>query len=210
MRLPFVVQPRREPEVVRVGSDDSGILEVKRYGYLTSGEKLFMSQNTQSGEEVQELLKLSKSVSAKHKVGFREAYEAVVSAMGEEGPEDSALVKEVRASYEDDLVRMGTLLAGSSQKETMLAALCMLKFRVDDNITLQEAMEVHEDLLNDLARLYRSEAEKSLAAWEFESDEVGEAAAEEAEKKPQKARTTRSKSTTGSSKEDSLVTQTSA
>ena len=37
--LPFVVQPKYEPILERVGTDESGIIEIERRKYLTVQEK---------------------------------------------------------------------------------------------------------------------------------------------------------------------------
>ena len=42
--LPFVVEPRRKPIVERVGNEESGVIEIERRGYLTTGEKTFVQQ----------------------------------------------------------------------------------------------------------------------------------------------------------------------
>ena len=33
--LPFVIQPKRKPEKIKIGTEESGIIEILRYGYLS-------------------------------------------------------------------------------------------------------------------------------------------------------------------------------
>ena len=68
MALPFVVQPRRTTVIERVGTEKSGILEIERRGYLTTGEMAFVQQQTTSDDSTEKLLDLVQKVSKKFKI----------------------------------------------------------------------------------------------------------------------------------------------
>lgn len=64
--LPFVVQPKRKPITERIGSEDSGVIEVIRKGYLTSGEKAFVQQVQQYDNGTSDIVTLSRRIARKH------------------------------------------------------------------------------------------------------------------------------------------------
>ena len=61
-KLPFVVEPRRKPEIVTIGTEDSGTIEIVRKGYLTAGEKAFMQSQSSNDTVLRSLLSLAREV----------------------------------------------------------------------------------------------------------------------------------------------------
>ena len=53
--LPFVVQPRLQPIVEQVGTEESGIIEIERRGYLSVAEKAIAQQAVGGDDSVRKM-----------------------------------------------------------------------------------------------------------------------------------------------------------
>ena len=40
--LPFVIQPKKNTEIIKIGDEQIGVFEIERKGYLTVAEKSFV------------------------------------------------------------------------------------------------------------------------------------------------------------------------
>lgn len=196
--LPFVVKPRREPIIERIGNEEAGIIEIERRGYLTTGEKAFVQQVQQFDNGTGEIVTTSRQVARKYGLGMDKAYNLVLALISNsEIPEkDKEIAAEVEEEFAEQLTNVIKSLASSQTREDLVMAACMIKYRIDVNFEISEISKVHPDLITELAKLYREEDSKSLEAFkEKEQKEV--VSIEEAEKKPEKGVASRSKTTTG-------------
>ena len=57
--LPFVVQPRLKPVIERIGSEESGVFEIERRGYLSVAEKAIAQQASGGDDSVRQLYVLA-------------------------------------------------------------------------------------------------------------------------------------------------------
>lgn len=201
--LPFVVQPRRQPIIERIGSEDSGILEVERRGYLTTGEKSFFQQVQQSDGSTSGLITLSRRVARQYGMGMDAAYQAVlgvISGSSSEDEEQEALFRRIDDDFADDLTRAVSEMAAGQLREDMVMAVCIMKYRVNPDFETGDVVTLHPDLISGLAALYRDEEARSIEAFtarEMPEDEAVDTSVEVVEKKPVKAKPSRSTSTTG-------------
>lgn len=188
-RLPFVVQPRREPVTVRIGTEESGIMEVVRKGYLTTGEKAFMQSAIGSDETTVKIVSVSRKIANDSVVPLDTAYADVVAILGGKSAIDNRL-KDIEIKYMDDFSDLLTLLTSMQTKEKLIAALCMLKYRVNPDLDINDVLTLHPDLITGLSDLYDLEERKSLEGLEVSSKEESSndvdepLTAEEIEKKP--------------------------
>lgn len=182
-KLPFVVQPRLKPIIERIGSEDSGVIEIERRGFLTSGEKTFVQQIQQQDGGTMQLVALSRKVAQRKDISLEKAYNNVLEIMTGQGK--SKLAKEIENEFAEDFQLTLNSLTTSRIKEDLVQAACLLIHRVDSSLQFTDILEVHPDIISGLSELYREEEAKSierLASEEAKKDEVN---VDAIEKKPE-------------------------
>lgn len=189
-KLPFVVEPRRPEVMVEIGSEESGKISIGRKGYLTTGEKAFVQQAIGSDETTLKIISISRKISTDQGISIDRAYADTVAILGGHGGNDSRL-KEIETNYMEDFTELLTLLSTMQTKEEIISALCLLKYRIDADITIDEVLKLHPDIISGLAELYILEEKKSLM--EFSEGKISEEgpqelSEEEIEKKPSRRR----------------------
>lgn len=159
-KLPFVVQPRFEPIVAKVGTEASGVIEIPRLGYLTVAEKAFV-QTAMSGDTgLSAIYSLSARIS-------REKDKPQVTVF-----QDIAAGKEsYLAEYEEEIATAAASMGAFQEKQTIIQATCLLIMRLDPKWTVEDSLELHPDVLEGLMELYSDEDAKSLEAFETEGEE---------------------------------------
>ena len=179
-KLPFVVAPRLNSRIETLGSDASGQIEIERKGFLTVGEKAFIA-NTNSQDEVLRLvLKLSGAVSKHYKISQQDAYQAVVDSMT--NPTDCKYP--VMDDYPTEVAELASTMITQEQKKGFMMAYCLLLYRVDETIEMDDVIDLHEDLVDDLVKLFRDEEMKSIERLVDKDEEgIGSEQVEEVEKK---------------------------
>jgi hypothetical protein len=199
--LPFVVQPRRQPILERIGSEESGQIEVERRGYLTAGEKAFVQQVQQSDNGTTEIVTVSRRVARKYGLGMDKAYNLVLAIISNSSTkDDDELASKVEEEFAEDLTNVVKGLSASQVREELVMAACLLRYRVDADYEIGEIATIHPDLIAGLANLYRDEEARSVEAFKTKEDEeeAGKpVSVEEAEKKHVKTTASRSKTSTG-------------
>lgn len=161
VKLPFVVEPRRKPIMERIGSQDSGYIEIERRGYLTSGEKAFVQQAVSSDEGTIRIIGLSRKIAAKQNCALEVAYRDVISILGGSGKDDSRL-KEIEDEFFEEFSDVLNTLALMQSREQLIAAVCLLKYRVDPDMDVNTVLELHPDIVSGLGDLYKDEENKSV------------------------------------------------
>jgi hypothetical protein len=212
--LPFVVKPRREPIIEVIGSEESGKLEIERRGYLSTGEKAFVQQVRQYDDASTDAVTLTRRVARKYSLGMDRAYRLIMqiisgaAGLDEEGnntadAEENALIDAIETEYAQELTAVVKALSASETREDIIFATCMLRYRVNEDIEINDVARQHPDLISALAKLYRDEEQRSIEAFLAREGAEAEQAAEpkqtleEAEKKPERSSRSRSKTTTG-------------
>lgn len=179
-KLPFVVAPKVNSRIETLGSDVSGKIEIERKGFLTVGEKSFMANVNSQENVLQVVMKLSRAVAKKFKINQQEAYEEVVKAVTE--PRDCKYP--VYDTYTEEIAELASLMMVTEQKKTLMMAYCMLVYRVDSSIEMDDVIDLHEDLVQELAQLYVDEESKSVERLvKDEEDKPSSGEVDEVEKK---------------------------
>lgn len=172
-KLPFVVAPKLKSRIETLGSDASGRLEVERKGYLTVGEKAFMANTQGQDEVIKAIMKVSNAVAKKYKISQQEAYQEVLNGMSDPAKCDYSVTDD----FPEELAEVAGVILAQEQKKTFMMAYCLLLYRVDENLEMVDVIDLHEDLVNDLVKLYQDEESKSVSRLIGE-DEDGGASAE--------------------------------
>lgn len=166
-KLPFVVAPKLNSRVETLGSADSGKIEIERKGFLTVGEKAFMANVNSQDEVLKIVLKLASSVSKAYKINQQEAYQAVVDAMTDPGN----CAHPVMDDYPEEIAQLANTMMAQEQKKAFMQAYCLLLYRVNENIEMDDVIDLHEDLVEELVQLFHDEEAKSTERLIDESDE---------------------------------------
>lgn len=199
-KLPFVVQPRRQPIIELIGSEDSGKIEIERRGYLTSGEKSFVQQVQQYDGGTGEIVTLSRRAARKYGLSMDKSYGLILQIISGETASNAAdekLAESIETDFADDLTAVVRGLSATQVREDLVMAACMLKYRVDPDFDIGDIADIHPDLINGLAALYRDEDRRSLEAFQdLVKDESSKESLEEIEKKPDGDMKSRSKAIT--------------
>ena len=200
-RLPFVVEPKRKPIKERIGSEESGVIEVERRGYLTAGEKSFVQQVQQFDNGSTEIITVSRQVARRHGLGMDKAYNLVIAIIAgtKTSEKDAGLVAEIEAEFAEQLTGVVKGLTASQTREELIQAACLIKYRIDPDFEINEISGIHPDIIIGLANLYRQEEARSIEAFQLEQpdEDHKEVSVEEAEKKSEPTSTSHSKNTTG-------------
>lgn len=227
-KLPFVVQPRRQPILEQLGTEETGILEIKRFGYLTVGEKSFVQQVQQLDGGTSQIITVSRQVARKFALGMDQAYSLVLQIISGSTPQlvddldptlttqertalhdqnakalkQLDLINQIEQEFAEDLTRAVREMSAGQVREKIVHACCLLKYRINADITIDEVEKVHPDLIDALDALFRDEERKCLDAFSppdesSDGDTTPTSSFEEAEKKPAPRRATRSRTTTG-------------
>ena len=167
-KLPFLVEPKRQPKMETVGTDESGKIEVPRRGYLTVAEKSFMQQGLSGDTAILAMQRLAAKIAKKAGVQLSEVLQHF---------SDGSVDSEIFDGFNEDISQVMSDMSALDVRRRMLAACCLLVFRVNDEWSIEDTMELHPDLLDGLYALYMLEDIRSLQG--FEADEtVNESASE--------------------------------
>ena len=159
MKLPFVLAPRREPVKEVIGNEESGKIEIERRGYITGGEKAFMGQALSNDSSMNSILALTRKIGKDLGVDLEVAYEHLVAAItGDDSKvKNKKLQEQICNKYVDELTEVLQTMADINQREVILKATCMAMYRISSDISINDVMSLHEDIINGLAKFYDEE-----------------------------------------------------
>lgn len=169
-RLPFVVQPRLQPITEEIGNEAIGVIAIERKGYLTAGEKAFLQQSAASDEVSSRLLTIVRQIGKKYKLPLEEAHSNALAVMG--GELDTDLRLQIYGDYGEDLDSLTLMAVDADTRRRFVQAACMLLYRVDPDLSMDEIMGLHPDLLSELAELCQDEEIKSTQRLEELQEET--------------------------------------
>jgi hypothetical protein len=182
-KLPFVVEPRLQPIIELIGSDESGKIQIERRGYLSAGEKAFMGASMAGDDTASAVVGVVRRIAKQFKMDMQECYKLVTDLLttGAEGEIAEAITEQ----FGDDLELITRAMLAAEQRRGFVQAYCMLLYRVDANIKVEEAMELHGDIIQGLTALYVDEENRSTERLieDTGTDGTEEAAVEDIEKK---------------------------
>lgn len=157
VKLPFVVAPRREPIIETIGSEESGQFEIQRKGYLTVAEKSFTQQASASDETIGQLNRLSGRISKEKNVQQKEVMDCLIA-----GNFSSDLL----SGYDKEVDDIVTMMSTFEQRQKIVAASCLLYFRISQSWAIEDTLDLHPDIIDALYKLYLDEDLKSTEAFE--------------------------------------------
>ena len=157
-KLPFVVAPRLKPRLETLGTESSGQIEIERKGYLSVGEKGFMTSVHSQDAGLKAIMKTSREVAKKFKISQQEAYEEVVTAVTE--PDKSKYP--VFDEFSEDIAALAGIMMAQEARKTLMQAFCLLLYRVNPELEIDDINELHEDLIQALSDLFVDEEAKSV------------------------------------------------
>ncbi len=164
--LPFVVQPRLKPIVEQVGTEESGIIEVERRGYLTVAEKAIAQQATQGDESVRSMYALGSRIARGTGV---QQYQVMKDMIEQPRPD-------YMSDYDDEILECMVEMMAYQERVNIVQATALLICRVDQAWTIEQSMELHPDLVTALALLYNEEDSRSIEALEQAAGDKAEGA----------------------------------
>ena len=154
--LPFVVQPRLQPIIEQVGTEESGIIEIERRGYLTVAEKSMVEQASVDLSDQQDLITAVRKIAKEEGRSIPEIFEELQNPNGSSLLEKHAiLIAEASSSAQ-----------AQTRKIEIVAATALILSRIDSDWSVDQTMELHPDLLKGLHGLYLDEDARSLEAFE--------------------------------------------
>jgi hypothetical protein len=154
--LPFVVQPKYSPVVERIGTEESGIIEVERRGYLTVQEKAIMQGAMEGDTTLTDLFMLCREIAQKEGLEAEQVFNDMTAASQPEYFEKYA--QQISASM--------TKLGDYNQRQRMVAATALLMTRLDSEWDASDTVALHPDLIDALYQLFNEEDKKSTEALE--------------------------------------------
>ena len=155
--LPFVVQPRLEPIMERVGTEESGIIEIKRQGYLSVAEKTMVEQATSDMSDASDLIDVVREIAAAEGRSISDIFAEL---------QDSEAASPLLEKYAAQIAAASGSAQNQQRKIQIVAATALILCRIDAEWTVEQSMELHPDLLEGLHQLYQEEDARSLAAFE--------------------------------------------
>lgn len=158
-KLPFIVEPRLKPRKEVLGTEASGKIEIERRGYLTAAERAFMQSQVSEDGSTQEIVRLCRKIGLKHKIDMQAAYELLSEVMA--GTASSKAALKIADEYEAEISAIMTEMMDTEARKSLIAALCLLMYRIDSEIEADEVLNLHRDLLEALEQLYKDEESRS-------------------------------------------------
>lgn len=159
--LPFVVQPRLKPVIERIGSEESGVFEIERRGYLSVAEKAIAQQASGGDDSVRQLYVLAGRIA--RETGRQQA-QVVTDLSEQERPE-------YLEAYDEEIISAMVNMVEFNDRLTIIQATALLICRIDSEWSVEQTMELHPDILADLSRLFIDEDNKSIDALERAQEE---------------------------------------
>ena len=156
-KLPFLVEPKRQPIMEKLGNEETGVIELPRRGYLTVAEKAFVQQGTTGDSTVLQMQRLASKVAKKAGKQMSE----VVGMMS-----DGDFDEEVFGGFETELEAVLAGMSSMQARQKMIAVTGLLLFRASDEWTIDDTVSLHPDLVDEVYMLYLEEDKRSLEAFE--------------------------------------------
>ena len=155
-KLPFVVQPRLAPIKEIIGTPESGQIEIERRGFLSVAEKSFIQYFEDSDDAKRVMQTTALRIAAEVKLEPSQVF----SMLGE-----FTKHPELTPFYDDIATALGALEV-SQRKLVVVKATCLLTHRIDAKWQVEDTLQLHEDMIYELANFYDEEERKSLEALE--------------------------------------------
>lgn len=170
--LPFVVQPKKNVEIVRIGNEDIGVFEIERKGYLTVAEKSFVENVMQGSDGVASMVQLANRVAQKYKTTTENAYLAVGRVLANDS--SGKLESKIAAEYSEELAVLTSRLSESMQRRSIACATILLQTRVNQEWAFEDTLGLDPEIVSQLSDLYDREERREEVKKVSEEDEAKE------------------------------------
>jgi len=170
--LPFVVQPKKNTETVRLGNEEIGVIEIKRKGYLSVAEKTFVDNVMQGSDGVAALVQLANKISREREVSPEKAYIAITEVMG--GLATEGLEQEVAVEYATEIAEISTRMTEAIQRRAIAATTVLIQTRINHEWTVQDTLTLDPELLTEFTALYDREEQREPVEPEKREEEAKE------------------------------------
>lgn len=170
--LPFVVQPKKNIELIRVGNEEVGEIEVTRKGYLSVAEKAFVDNVMQGSDGVQSIVHLANRISKEQKTTSEKAYLVITDVM--QGTVTSKLHEVVFDTYGEEISTVTGKMSESMARRAIAAATILIQTRVNHEWTIEDTLELDPILLNGFVELYDREERRDPVSQESREKEAAD------------------------------------
>lgn len=171
-KLPFIVEPKAKPVLVRIGNDDIGIFEIERRGYLSVAEKTFVDGFTSSSDSLRNIVRLSGDISNTTKLSREDAYKALMNVMG--GNIQTKTEKDISVKFSTQIADLTAGMAEMQSKRLLAIATVLIQSRVSSEWTLDDTLDLDPELLDQLGDLYELEESKTKPEAQTADEDVKE------------------------------------
>lgn len=170
--LPFVVQPKKNTEIVRIGNEEIGILEIERKGYLSVAEKAFVESVMQGSDGVASIVFLANKISKEHKTTAEKAYIAITEVM--QGNTSGKLQETISNEYGDEVTQITSKMAESMQRRAIAATTVLIQTRINHEWTFEDTLKLDPEFINQFVELYDKEEQREPVKAESKQEEAAE------------------------------------
>jgi hypothetical protein len=154
--LPFVVQPRLQPIIERIGTEESGIIEIERKGYLTVAEKAIVQGGMSGSDSMAKAMAKVQAIAVEAGVEPSQVFEDMASGT----------VPDYLRGHDIDMLEVVDLMKEHEDRTRLVAATALLITRIDPEWDPKDTSELHPDIQDGLYALYNDEEKKSVEALE--------------------------------------------
>lgn len=158
--LPFVVQPRRKPVKVRIGSEDCGILEIEARGHLTVAEKFYVSQIVNGDKTVSLMIGLSNKIAKRLKKDQKDGYTILTDYL--QNRSSVAHRDIIDEEFGDEIQELTGEITRISSLRELAQATIMMRSRIDPDWSTDDTLELDTELIEALVKLYNEEERKEF------------------------------------------------
>jgi len=157
-KLPFVIQPKKNTEIVRIGNEDIGVVEIERRGYLTVAEKSFVDNVMQGSDGVTHMVVLANKIARQKEVTPEEAYMAIAEVM--QGNANNPLEESISDSYGVQVSEIASKMAESLQRRSIAAATILIQSRINNEWSVEDTLKLDPQLVAEFNSFYEKEEQR--------------------------------------------------
>lgn len=154
-KLPFIVAPKFQTKKVKIGTEELGIVEIEKRGYLSVAEKSFVDSVMQGTDGVAMIVRLANTVSRKKKITVEKAYNIIVQILSQTST--TGVASEIADEYTDDLANIQTQMIDSLRRKSIAATTILIQSRINPEWTIDDTLTLDPDLLQYFVDFYDGE-----------------------------------------------------
>ena len=165
-KFPFVIAPKIKTCKVRLGNEETGVIEIEKRGYLSVAEKSFVDSVLQQSDGVTQIVKLASTIARNRKISVETAYTQVVAAISAE--KKTKAQEEIAAEYAREISDIQSGMMESMSRKSIACTTILIQTRINPDWTIEDTMTLQPELLAEFNRFYDSEEAKE----DFEPTQV--------------------------------------